>query len=272
MLKCHAIGETVDAFMYISYKLTVDRTIVLSDSFVVTRNTITCTMHGVAWSDIGCIKQLANLGQSRNLKLPRGSSSEYYRALMNLKLDNVILYVMINGTHVWLDSSPRSYVACKIEDRSSADEVSQFEIARKKHYSKLGGSISHWVGLISQRVYRISDTLMLVAEQVKQDKKLKSLSICKEIASVEGKLCMRESLIDRSSVKEFMKEHGELIATTDTEIKRLEKIVRNDCESDRGDIADNLLDILVDLRDSLAEDWDIEEILKVVFFHQIYSI
>jgi hypothetical protein len=42
------------------------------------------------------------------MKLETNDTGQYYRKLVNMQLENTVLYLMANRTHIWLDNAPIS--------------------------------------------------------------------------------------------------------------------------------------------------------------------
>ena len=80
----------------------------------------------MAWSDLSCVKQSMNIGLVMGLRTPFNNSREYSSYLVNMQLDNVVLYVVANVTNIWLDHSPCSYVICSVVVSHGNDDIDQF--------------------------------------------------------------------------------------------------------------------------------------------------
>ena len=65
------------------------------------------------------------------MKLETNDTGQYYRKLVNMKLENTVLYLMANRTHIWLDNAPISKVICVVGPESDEKAIDQFDVARK---------------------------------------------------------------------------------------------------------------------------------------------
>ena len=95
----------------------------LSDTFIVKKDKISCTLHELAWSDLSCLKQLLKIGLGMEIRPPFNDSRDYLSYLVNKQLDIVVLYVVGNATNIWLDHSPCSYVICSVLVSDANDEI-----------------------------------------------------------------------------------------------------------------------------------------------------
>ena len=106
MLTCHQHGRVLDMRTMTSHGIRLEDTVMLSDSFLINRDRMSCTILDAYWTDIHCITRLRDVGLVTGMKLETNETGQYYRKLVNMQLENTVLYLMANKTHSKLRRAP----------------------------------------------------------------------------------------------------------------------------------------------------------------------
>ena len=149
LLSCNEIGEPINLQTMVEFRIKVASTTMFADHVIINKGKVSCTIHSVIWTDLSCIKQLYNTALIFNLITPTNNTREYFSRLINLQLDNTVLYVMVNATHLCLDNS-NSYIICRKLSVNSSD-VSNFNVMRTKHFSSLSTLLMRWVDTLNKK-------------------------------------------------------------------------------------------------------------------------
>jgi hypothetical protein len=88
---------------------------IVSDTFSIRNNEITCNIYGTTKVDQNCVQTIAQLAESQSLFFANKSTFQIQTDLIK-KYPNQILYIVLNSTHVTLDPLPRTIAYCKISN------------------------------------------------------------------------------------------------------------------------------------------------------------
>jgi len=75
MLMCHLHGRVLDMQTMTSYGIRVDNTVMLSDSFMINRDRMSCNILDSYWTDIHCITRLRDIGLVTGMKLENNNTT-----------------------------------------------------------------------------------------------------------------------------------------------------------------------------------------------------
>jgi hypothetical protein len=194
------------------------------------------------------------------MKLENNDTGQYYRKLVNIQLENTVLYLMANKTHIWLDNAPLSKVICVVGPESDEKAVDQFDVARKKHLSLLGKAMIDWTEYFSSRLYSLSDLYYLMATPEFPAVAETTVSSCKTLSSMDFQECNINTQLSFELSRRFLEENRKIIFEVDNEISRIKKFATENCGKN-DQIVSAVVGILAELKVEIMHEWDIDELL-----------
>ena len=187
------------------------------------------------------------------MKLETNETGQYYRKLVNMQLENTVLYLMANKTHIWLDNAPISKVICVVGPESDEKAIDQFDVARKKHFSLLGKAMIDWTEYLSSRLYSLSDLYYLMASPEIPVVAKNSGSSCKTLSSMDFQECNINTQLSFELSRRFLEENCKKIYEVDNEISRIKKFATENC-GNPDQIVSAVVSILAELKIELMHE------------------
>ena len=264
MLTCHQHGRVLDMRTMTSHGIRLEDTVMLSDSFLINRDRMSCTILDASWTDIHCITRLRDVGLVTGMKLETNDTGQYYRKLVNMQLENTVLYLMANRTHIWLDNAPISQVICAVGQESGEKAIDQFDVARKKHFSLLGKAMIDWTEYLSIRLYSLSDLYYLMASPESPAVTQTTGRSCKTLSSMDFQECNINTQLSFQLSRRFLEENRKKIYDVDNEISRIKKFATENC-GNNDQIVSAMVGILAELKIEIMHKWEIDELLADIF-------
>ena len=263
-LFCSQVGDPVNLQTMIENRVKISHTTMFSDNVVINKDKISCTLHGVLWTDTSCVKQIYNVGLVLGLKTPTNNTREYYSRLVSMQLENSVLYVTLNSTHIWLDNT-NSFIICQKQiDVSPKD--SKFRSMRIKHYGALGQLLSKWLEHLSTKYSKMMDTFSVLSVKENLPSAASKSNFCKELTHVNMYICKAESPFPSTTSLTFLDKFSKNIMLADSQIIKIHDYVRTHCDNEEkiSEVSD-LLFILKNLKDRLVSKWEVDTEIYEIF-------
>ena len=235
-----------------------------ADHVIINKGKVSCTIHSVIWTDLSCIKQLYNTALIFNLITPTNNTREYFSRLINLQLDNTVLYVMVNATHLWLDNA-NSYIICRKLSVNSSD-VSNFNVMRTKHFSSLSTLLMRWVDTLNKKYSSILDTFLLLSERETLQLPSNKLNLCKAIEQIDFKICSHEITFPSKRVFQFLEAQSTNIALADEQLSIIINFIKTNCDNSLYYYeVESLIEVLTKLKDRISISWELDSAILYLF-------
>ena len=181
-----------------------------------------------------------------------------------MQLENTVLYLMANRTHIWLDNAPLSQVICAVEPESDKKAINQFDVARKKHFSMLGKAMIDWTEYLSSRLYSLSDLYYLTASPEFPMLTQQTESSCKTLSILDFQECNINTQLSFELSRRLLEENHKKIYEVDIEISRIKKFATENC-GNNDQIVSAVVSILAELKVEIMHEWEIDELLADIF-------